>query len=174
MSLFTPLQKSVIEYIIAENENLEPPDNEITGYMRAFEGGFSREKQFTCFLPMVTKVQLYVAEERAGYGADRRTEFSKRCEQLKKPLVETARFIEKLETREYIRTLRKPAEPETLPKDYGEHWRRYENFYMNELEPIIFACTSLIIPRLKLYKYWENLCRGKKPSGSVWGLRAYP
>jgi hypothetical protein len=125
MSIFTPLQKSVIDYIIAENEDL----------------------------------RLHVAEERAGYAADRRTEFNKRCETLKKPLVETARFIEELEQQKYIRTLRKPIQIEELPKDYGEHWRRYENFYMSELEPLIFACTSLFIPRLKLYKYWEQINR---------------
>jgi hypothetical protein len=30
---------------------------------------------------------------------------------------------------------------------------------MSELEPLVFACTSLFIPRLKLYKYWEQINR---------------
>ena len=41
------LQKHVIDYIIAENEGLSHPDNSVTDYMRAFEGGFFLDKPFT-------------------------------------------------------------------------------------------------------------------------------
>jgi hypothetical protein len=162
----TPLQQSVIDYIIAENEGLNPPENSVTDCMRAFEGGFSPDKPFTCYMPTVNKVLLYVAEERAGYGADKRSDFNKRWEKLKQPLVETAKFIEELERKEWIRILIRPHETGELPQNYGRHWRRYENFYMSEIESLIFACTTIIIPRLKLYKYWERT-HTKEPEKKV-------
>jgi hypothetical protein len=81
---------------------------------------------------------------------------------LKAPLVKTAQCIEELERKGYIRILIRPRETEKLPPDYGEHWRRYENFYKSEIDSLIFACTALIIPRLKLYKYWELMNRKEK------------
>jgi hypothetical protein len=33
---------------------------------------------------------------------------------------------------------------------------------MSEIESLIFACTAIIIPRLKLYKYWELMNRKEK------------
>jgi hypothetical protein len=107
-----------------------------------------------------------VAEEQAGYGADKRSDFNKRCDTLKAPLVKTAQCIEELERKGYIRILIRPRETEKLPQDYGEHWRRYENFYMSEIESLTFACTTIIIPRLKLYKYWEQT-HDKEPAKKI-------
>jgi hypothetical protein len=150
------LKKHVIDYIIAENEGLNPPDNSVTNYMRAFEGGFFPDKPFTCYMPTMNKVLLYVAEEQAGFGTGKRSDFTKQCDALKPVLIGTARCIEELERKGYIRVLIRPRETEPLPPDLAEHWRRYENFYMSEIEPLIFACTTILIPRLKLYKYWEQ------------------
>ena len=150
------LQKHVIDYIIAENEGLSHPDNSVTDYMRAFEGGFFLDKPFTCYMPTTNKVILYVAEEHAGFGTGKRSDFTKQCDALKPILVGTARCIEELEQKGYLRVLLRPREIETFSQDFGKHWRRYENFYMSEIEPLIFACTTIIIPRLKLYKYWEQ------------------
>jgi hypothetical protein len=149
------LQKHVIDYIVAENEGLNLPDNSVTDYMRAFEGGFF-DKPFTCYMPTMNKVLLYVAEEQAGFGTGKRSDFTKQCDTVKPLLVGTARCIEELERKGYIRVLIRPRETEHFPQNFGEHWRRYENFYMSEIESLIFACTTIIIPRLKLYKYWEQ------------------
>ena len=95
-------------------------------------------------------------QEHAGFGTGKRSDFTKQCDALKPILVGTARCIEELEQKGYLRVLLRPREIETFSQDFGKHWRRYENFYMSEIEPLIFACTTIIIPRLKLYKYWEQ------------------
>jgi hypothetical protein len=89
--ILTHLQRDVIAYILAANEDQEPPTNSATHFMRVFEGGFSPTIPFTLFMPSANRVILYVAEEGANDSADRRSEFSRRCEVLKKPLVQIAR-----------------------------------------------------------------------------------
>jgi hypothetical protein len=149
--IITGLQKEVITYIISENEETEHPNNDVVHFMRAFEGGFSSMMPFTLFMPVSTKVILYVAEEGANESADRRSEFNKRCEALKKPLIDTANCIIDLVQHDYIRIITKHSNEE-LPRNYGAHWRRYEAFYMSELEPLLFVCSHWLVPKLKLYK----------------------
>ncbi|MDR3171111.1 MAG: hypothetical protein LBU17_05695 [Treponema sp.] len=149
--ILTQLQKQVITYIISENEETEAPQNDVAHFMRAFEGGFSSRRPFTLFMPLATKVILYVAEEGANESADRRSEFNKRCEALKKPLVDTANFIIELVHHDYVRIIAKHSDVK-LPKNYGAHWRRYEAFYMEELEPLRFVCSNWLVPKLKLYR----------------------
>jgi hypothetical protein len=149
--IITQLQKNVITYIIAENEETEPPQNDTAHFMHAFEGGFSPLMPFTLFMPVATKVILYVAEKGANESADPRSVFNKRCEILKKPLIDIADFITDLVQHDYIRIIAKHSKVE-LPKDYGAHWRRYEAFYMSELESLLFVCSHILVPKLKLYK----------------------
>ncbi|MDR3341577.1 MAG: hypothetical protein LBT14_02105 [Treponema sp.] len=150
--ILTQLQKEIITYIISENEETESPKGDAVHYMHAFEGGFSSMMPFTLFLPLSTKVILYVAEEGANKSADRRSEFNKRCEALKKPLIETAKFIIDLVKHDYIRIIAKRSDVE-LPENYGAHWRRYEAFYPSELEVLIVVCSHWLVPKLKLYKF---------------------
>ncbi|MDR3343145.1 MAG: hypothetical protein LBT14_10255 [Treponema sp.] len=146
-----PLKKDIIRYIIAENEEQEPPQNDAAHFMCAFEGGFSSLMPFTLFMPVSTKVILYVSEKGANESADKRSEFNKRCETLKKPLIDTANFIIDLVEHDYLRLIKKQSKIE-LPQNYSAHWRRYEAFYMSEIESLIVVCSNLLIPKLKLYK----------------------
>jgi hypothetical protein len=119
--------------------------------MRAFEGGFFPEMPFTLFMPVGNKVILYVAEEGANDNADNRSEFNKRCEVLKKPLVDTANFIVDLVNHDYLRVIARHDRVE-LPPNYGAHWRRYEAFYASEMDALCFVCSTLFVPKLKLYR----------------------
>jgi hypothetical protein len=145
------LKRHVIDYIIAENEGLNPPDNSVTNYMRAFEGGFFPDMPFTLFMPAVTKVILYVAEAGANDSADKRSEFNKRCEIIKKPLVEIANFIIDLVNHDYLRVILKHEQVE-LPPNYKTYWRRYEAFYRTEIDALRFVYSAWLVPKQKLYR----------------------
>jgi hypothetical protein len=149
--ILTHLQRDVIAYILALNEEREPPANSATPYMQAFEGGFFPTMPFTLFMPVVTKVILYVAEEGANDSADKRSEFNKRCEIIKKPLMEIASFIIDLVEHDYLRVIAKHERVE-LPPNYGAHWRRYEAFYASELDALRFVYSAWLVPKLKLYQ----------------------
>jgi hypothetical protein len=92
-----------------------------------------------------------VAEEGANDSADRRSEFNKRCETLKKPLMEIANFIIDLANHDYLRVIVKHERVE-LPPNYGAHWRRYEAFYGTEIDALGFVCSAWFVPKLKLYR----------------------
>jgi hypothetical protein len=145
-------QKDVIAYILAANEEREPPTNSTAPFMRAFDGGFSPTMPFTLFMPTANKVILYVAEEGANDSADRRSEFNKRCETLKKPLMEIANFIIDLANHDYLRVITKHEKVE-LPSNYGAHWRRYETFYGTEIDALRFVCSAWLVPKRKLYQF---------------------
>jgi hypothetical protein len=149
--IITHLQKDVISYILAVNEEREPPENNAAHIMRAFEGGFFPTMPFTLFMPVTTKVILYMAEEKANESADRRSEFNKRCEMLKKPLVDMAHFIIELVDHDYLRVIVKEKKAE-LPLKYGAYWRRYDAFYASEIDALRFACSNWLVPKLKLYR----------------------
>jgi hypothetical protein len=149
--ILTHLQHDVIACILAINEERELPENSAAHFMRAFEGGFSPAMPFTLFMPTANKVILYVAEEGANDSADRRSEFNKRCEALKKPLMEIANFIIDLVNHDYLRVMAKHERVE-LPPNYGSHWRRYEAFYGTEVDALCFVCSAWFVPKRKLYR----------------------
>jgi hypothetical protein len=128
--------------------------------MRAFEGGFFPDMPFTLYMPVVTKVILYVAEAGANDSADKRSEFNKRCEIIKKLLVEIANVIIDLVEHDYLRVITK-HERVDLPANYGAHWRRYEAFYASEIDALRFVCSAWFIPKLKLYQL-KNMQTTKK------------
>jgi hypothetical protein len=150
--ILTHLQQDVIACILAANEDQESPTNSAAHFMRAFEGGFSPLMPFTLFMPSANKVILYVAEEGANDSADRRSEFSRRCEVLKKPLVQIANFIIDLANHDYLRVIVKYERVE-LPPNYGAHWRRYETFYGTEIDALRFVCSAWLVPKRKLYRF---------------------
>jgi hypothetical protein len=151
LNSMTPLQQDIITCIIAENEEQEPPRNNAAHIMNAFAGGFSLGMPFTLFMPAANKVILYVAEEGANESADKRSVFNKRCEALKKPLVDAADFIINLVHQNCLRLMEKHSDAE-LPEDYGTHWRRYEAFYTPEIESLAFVCSNLFVPKFRLYE----------------------
>jgi hypothetical protein len=148
--ILTRLQHDVIAYILAINEEGEPPMNSATHFMRAFEGGFFPTMPFTLFMPTVTKVILYVAEVGANDSADKRSEFNKRCEIIKKPLIETANFLIDLVEHDYLRVIVKHNTVEP-PPNFGAYWRRYEAFYGTEIDALRFVCSTWLVPKRKLY-----------------------
>jgi hypothetical protein len=150
--ILTNLQRDVIAYILAANEDQEPPMNSATHFMQAFDGGFSSTMPFTLFMPTANKVILYVAEAGANDSADRRSEFNKRCEALKQPLMEIANFIINLANHDYLRVIVKHERTE-LPPNYGAYWRRYETFYGTEIDALRFVCSSWLVPKRKLYRF---------------------
>jgi hypothetical protein len=150
--ILTHLQRDVIAYILAANEDQEPPVNSAAHFMQAFEGGFSPTIPFTLFMPTANRVILYVAEEGANDSADRRSEFSRRCEILKKPLVQIANFIIELVDHNYRHIITRHNKIE-LPPNYGAHWRRYETFYGTEIDALRFVCSSWLVPKRKLYQF---------------------
>jgi hypothetical protein len=158
--ILTHLQRDVIACILAANEDQEQPANSAAHFMRAFEGGFSPLMPFTLFMPSANRAILYVAEEGANDSADRRSEFSRRCEVLKKPLVQIANFIIELVDRNYLHVITRHDKIE-LPPNYGVHWRRYEAFYGTEIDALRFVCSAWLVPKRKLY--WFEKTHSEKP-----------
>jgi hypothetical protein len=153
--ILTHLQRDVISCLVAENEGAEPPASNAGHILRAFEGGFSPLMPFTLFMPLATKVILYVAEEGANESADKRSEFNKRCEALKGPLLSTANFLIDLVDHDYLRVIAKHNTVEP-PPNFGARWRRYEAFYSSELASLCFVCSNWLVPRMKLYRLAKN------------------
>jgi hypothetical protein len=153
--ILTHLQRDIISCLVAENEGAELPADNAGYILRAFEGGFSPFMPFTLFMPLATKVILYVAEKGANESADKRSEFNKRCEALKKLLISTASFLIDLADHDYLRVIAKHNTVEP-PPNFGAHWRRYEAFYSSELAPLCFVCSNWLIPRMKLYRLAKN------------------
>ncbi|MDR3171122.1 MAG: hypothetical protein LBU17_05750, partial [Treponema sp.] len=60
-------------------------------------------------------------------------------------------FIIDLVQHDYLRIITKHSDVE-LPKNYGAHWRRYEAFFMSEIESLLFVCSHWLVPKLKLYR----------------------
>ncbi|MDR3343944.1 MAG: hypothetical protein LBT14_14405 [Treponema sp.] len=159
LHVLTPLQKQIINYIIAENEETESP-NTLADYMSAIEGGFNPHKKFTLYLPAANKLVLYEYNKKGTTDWCPRSEFYAECETIKKTLVKIAESIIYLCQDDYVRVFfRNPKEKTWLPQDYQEHWRAYEMFMKGEVEPLLYVCSIRIVPKLKLYKFWETLHR---------------
>ncbi|MDR3170348.1 MAG: hypothetical protein LBU17_01830 [Treponema sp.] len=157
MKVLKPLRKQIINYIIAENEEAES-SNILADYMHAIEGGFNPNMKFTLYLPAANKLVMYEYNKKETMQWCSRSEFYTECEKIKKSLVEIAENIIVLCQDNYVRVLfRNPNEKPRLPQDYQEHWRAYEMFMKGELEPLLYVCSIRVVPKLKLYKFWEKL-----------------
>jgi hypothetical protein len=81
-----------------------------------------------------------------------RAAFIERCERIKKRTLSIADFIRKLTDSGYVTEIPlnfKDRPP--LPPDYENHWRRYHQFYSNEMDGLDFVCFTKLIPARKLY-----------------------
>jgi hypothetical protein len=157
--MLTSLEKSVIDYIIADNEELPLPDNPadaLTDCMRAIEGGFASDMKFTLHLQTKTKLILYIHDTRANGVWDERSFFYEYCGRIKKQLVGIADCINYLAQNDYVRVLYKSAIGHDINNDM-RYWRRYEQFTPDELESLVYACSIQVVPKLKLYKTVELL-----------------
>ena len=162
--ILTRLQRDVISYILSSNEERELPVNSAAPYMQAFEGEFSPRLLFTLFMPNASKVILYMAEDGANDSADKRSEFNKRREIIKKPLVGIANFIIDMVEHDYLRVITK-HERADLPANYGTRWRRCEAFYASEIGALRFMCSAWLAPKLKLSQL-KNMQTVKKETHS--------
>ncbi|MDR2633755.1 MAG: hypothetical protein LBC51_09080 [Treponema sp.] len=160
MKLFTLTQEAIIRYLIAENEEIEEP-NPLGPYLRAFSGGLLPNMRFTLCPLGASRLSLYVQEEDADEPV------SLRCMALKQKLLEIADFIRYLIREGYVQTLPKHCGEYPLPEqERPGRWFRYEDFTPRERASLAFACSVQLIPRLKLYDYWEQQKKGKSHDGS--------
>jgi hypothetical protein len=156
----THLQHDVIACILASNEEREPLVNSAAPYMRAFEGGFFPTMPFTLHTPVVNKLIMYVHQKNCYGKGVSKLEFTKRCRVITRTLVEITNFIILLQEQEYINAEYKRSATKMPPDGFQKYWRRYEQFYPNESDPIIFVKSISITPARKLYELREILMDG--------------
>ncbi|MDR0722274.1 MAG: hypothetical protein LBF75_05705 [Treponema sp.] len=149
MPSFTPFQHQIISYLIAENEEIEEP-NPLGPYLQAFSGGLLPSMPFTLCRPGTTKLTLYVQ-------GDTDEPVDLRCIALKQKLLEIADFIRYLIQEGYVHTIPKYCDENPLPEqEHLDTWFRYNDFTPRERASLSCACSVQLIPRLKLYDYWEK------------------
>jgi hypothetical protein len=151
MDSLTSLQRQIIAYIIAENEETEEP-NPLTPYMHALGGGLMSDMHFTLCHRKDQKENgliLYV-QEHAGESS---AHFRERCRGIKKELLLIADFMRYLAQQGYVRIIKRYSYPPDIPG----HWQKYEDFLPAEAASLSFTCSFILAPRLTLYNFWEQL-----------------
>ena len=152
---FTETQEAIIRHLIAENEEIEEP-NPLGPYLRSLSGSFLPNLRFTLCRSGTTKLILYVQD-------DTDEPVSLRCTALKQKLLEIADFIRYLVQEGYVQTIPKYGDDDTRPEQGRlENWFRYEDFTPRERGSLSFACSVQLIPRWKLYDYWEKREKRKR------------
>jgi hypothetical protein len=97
-----------------------------------------------------------VHDTRASGEWDDSRAFYPLCEQIKRQLLPIADCIGFLVQNDFVRVSYKSiGEQEHPSKDELEHWRKYEQFTMDELDSLLYACSVRIVPKFKLYKAME-------------------
>lgn len=134
--------------------------NSATPYMRAFQGGFNSDMRFTLHTPVVNKLIMYVHQKNCYGKGISKPEFTKRCRVITRTLVEITDFIILLREQGYINAEYRRNVIKTPPDGFQKCWRRFEQFYPNESEPIIFVKSISITPTRKLYELRETLVDG--------------
>jgi hypothetical protein len=66
--------------------------------------------------------------------------------------VEIANFIIDMVEHDYLRVIMK-HERVDLPSNYQVYWRRYEAFYVSEIDALRFVCSAWLVPKQKLYRF---------------------
>jgi hypothetical protein len=151
MDSLTSLQRQIIAYIIAENEEIEEP-NPLTPYMHALSGSLIPDMHFTLYRKKNQKKNeliMYV-QERSGEPSEY---FRARCKSIKEELLVIADFMGYLAQQRYVRII----ERFSYPLDIPEHWQKYEDFGPVEAVSLSFTYSSILVPRLTLYNFWETL-----------------
>ncbi|MDR3115805.1 MAG: hypothetical protein LBU25_09835, partial [Treponema sp.] len=128
-------------------------------YLRAFSGGLLPTMRFTLCRSGTRKLILYVQD-------DTDEPVSLRGIAIKQKLLEIADFIRYLIQEGYVQTIPKNgyADP-LLEQGRLGTWFRYDDFTPGERASLSFVCSVQLIPRLKLYDYWEK--RVKAGAGSL-------
>jgi hypothetical protein len=154
MHPLTLLEKDIIAYLIAENEETGE-QFEITPYMRAFSGEYSKHTPFFLVQTEAGPVTLFVQKEQFTNDTGNLTRFTQHGKEIKQQLYTIANCIIYLTERDYLRTIHKSAQERCSP-DVPDRWRRYDDFTGVENKAFTFVCSMHFIPRLKLYKYWNE------------------
>jgi hypothetical protein len=150
IEVFNQLHEDVVNYLLAVYEGKEPPDT-LRDYMRAFEGGFEPGMKFTLYTPVVNKLVMYVYEKNCNDNASPRHEFMQRCKGIVRTLVNIADFLIYLQEERYISGEYRGYKALSMPKNLKKCWRRFEEFYSRESEPILFIKALDITPSKKLF-----------------------
>jgi hypothetical protein len=150
IEVFNQLQVDVINYLLAVHERKIPPET-LRDYMRAFDGGFEPGMKFTLHTPVANRLVMYVYEENCDASATPRYEFTRQCKNIAKTLVTIADFLVYLQEQRYVNGEYRGNKMIPVPKNFKKCWRRFEEFYSRESEPILFVKALAITPTEKLY-----------------------
>jgi hypothetical protein len=145
-------KKSVIDQLIAINERREVRDA-LTPYFRAFAGAFDPGMAFTFYFEAKNRPLLLVYDPTPVPVRSSRAAFIERCERIKERTLPIADCIRELADSGYITEIPlnfKDRPP--LPPDYENHWRKYRQFYNNEMDALDFVCFTTAVPERKLYE----------------------
>jgi hypothetical protein len=154
LHLLKPLENDIITYLIAENEETGE-QFEITPYMCAFSGEYSKHAPFFLGQPENGRIVLFVQKEQ--FTNVNLTQFTQHAKELKQRLYNIAEFIIYLVERDYVRTIHKSEQERIVCfLDVPDRWRQYDDFTIAENKAFTFVCSMHFIPRLKLYKYWNE------------------
>jgi hypothetical protein len=145
-------KKSVINQLIAINERREVRDA-LTPYFRAFTGAFDPGMAFTFYFEAKNRPLLLVYDPTPVPVRSSRAVFIERCEQIKERILPIANFIRELADSGYVTEIPlsfKDRPP--LPLDHENRWRKYRQFYNNEMDALDFVCFTKAVPERKLYE----------------------
>jgi hypothetical protein len=156
MKQLTPLENNIIAYLIAENEETDE-QFEIAPYMCAFSGEYSKHTPFFLGQPEAGRIILFIQKEKFFNDTVPLTQFTQECKKIKQQLYNIADFIIYLVQHDYLRTIHKSDQERIeCPLDLPDQWRQYDDFTIAEIKAFTFVCSMHFIPRLKLYKYWNE------------------
>ena len=155
--LLTPLQLSVIDSIIALNEDEQPPQD-LEKYIAAFDESLDPSRAFTLHSPAANEINLiYNIEANRSIRWMEKQEFSQLCKRTVHTLVEIADFWQSLASEGYINGEYRDRPRQVIPADQLKNWRRYQGFNPLEMTSLLYGRSIRPIPRLKLYRFWESL-----------------
>jgi hypothetical protein len=145
-------KKSIINQLIAIDERREVHDA-LTPYFRAFTGAFDPGMAFTFYFEAKNRPLLLVYDPTPVSVRSSRAAFIKRYERIKEHVLPIAGFIRELADSGYVTEIPLSFKDRPLlPPDYENRWRKYHQFYNNEMDALDFACFTKAVPERKLYE----------------------
>jgi hypothetical protein len=144
-------KRNIINHLIAGAEGRTLQDT-LTPYFRAFTGAFDPGMAFTFYFEAKNRPLLLVYDPTPVPVRSSRAAFIERCERIKERTLPIADCIRELADSGYVTEMPlsfKDRPP--LPPDYENRWRKYHQFYNNEMDALDFVCFSRAVPERKLY-----------------------
>jgi hypothetical protein len=143
-------KKSIINQLISIGERREVRDT-LTPYFRAFTGAFETDMPFTFYFEARNKPLLFVYDAAPVPVRSSRAAFIERCEMIKGRILPITNFVRELADFGYVTEIPLSfRERPSLPPDYENHWRKYRQFYRNEMDDLDFVCFAKLVPTRKL------------------------